>query len=1306
MVVRTITTKLALDGETQFKQAVTSINGAMRNLKSEIALSEAQFKGQANTVAALTAKNNLLAASIDQQKEKIKTLNDILKRSAEIYGEESSITDKYRQQLNRAQAELIGLDRELVNNSKYLKEARDSADKTAKSIDGFGNATKKTGNAVNQLAGVLQAAGVAATLHEIAGAIQASVDASKKFETAMANFNKAAKLPDDELRDMAAAIKELSTEIPATTSEIAQVAEASSRLGIAKDNVLEFSRVMIDLGNVSDQSSDQAATALARFANITGTAAEDYERLGSTVVALGNNFATSESEITNMSSRLAAAGALANLSEADIMGLAAAMASVGIEAEAGGTAMTQTLTAMEKAVTSGGEKLEQFAQIAGMSSQAFSSAWSEDPITAIQAFISGLAGLDEKGESATQVLEDLGLSGIRQANMLKSLALANETLVSAVDTANRAWEENTELAATAAAKYDTTQAKLDMAANAANNLKIAVGDQLAPALGTLADAGTGAFSWAADFVSEQPILVSAITGVVAAGGVLATGFTVYAAKAALATIATTSFGAALAATPIGPIAAGIGLLVGAFTAVTAAIDGTKSEYESLLKRLDETKATLDTNAEAAEGNAERLRSQADALLLLSEAGELNEAQQQALLTMIQDLNAAVPELNLAYDEQTGKLNMTADAVRNLIEAEARRMVANEGAKAYSDLLVQQMEIARQLKDAESELERVRAESAAAMEKEAETGRVAIGVRSELEQKERDLIQTVEELREAFDEYQNGLDEVLNKYGDVAALSENVTDATAGLSESLQETAEIQREAAEAAAELEDATLYLTGAADTLSDALKEQSEAGTLSYETAQKLIDAGYGAALAIDEESGALRLNRELYIQITQAKIDEQIATLEAAAASSQAAIAAQDEAMNVAGTAEAYFRAAEAKRELEGQQVSYSAQIAALNALKSSIGSVTGEAQRAARTSRSASRQAKTQAQQDLETYKQLKAELDHQKNTDLVDEAEYYRKMAEYRDAYLTDSSNVSEYRKVTEQIYKYDKSLADQEAQLWAGQTDELVSQLEERVRAVTGQQDKMEDRLSGYGDLFEVKDNDLTLNSIQEQIDAIDAYEDALTRLKERNISGGLMDEVLNMDVDSATQYAQQLLAMSDTQWDQYNELWSEKQRRAIEVAEQFFKDQMNALENEYNDKLGNALDTMTDTSFASGENTGQGLIDGLASKEQALYTQAQKMADQVSKILAGAGRIPSNSELAASFSTDRIRERYQGVTPQQLQDVGVGMVNAMSAAGTAGAAQPLNITIQTEDKLTIARAFVPDIRAASKESPEVLDDK
>lgn len=1140
MAVRSITTRLALDGETQFKQAMTSINGALRNLKSEIALSEAQFKGQANTVAALTAKNKLLSEQIDQQKEKIKTLNDIVKRSTEIYGEESNITDRYRQQLNRAKAELIGLDRELVENGKYLKEARDSADGTAKSIDGFGNATKQAGDSVSTLASALQAAGVAMALKEIADAIHACVDASMDFETAMANVNKVAKLSDEELAGMGDAIKELSTEMPATTGEIAQVVEAAARLGIAKEDLLSFSEVMVDLGNVSDLTSDQAATALARFANITGTAAEDYERLGSTIVALGNNFATSESEITNMASRLAAAGELAGLTEAQIMGLAAAMSSVGIEAEAGGTAMTQTLTAMEKAVTSGGDKLEDFAQIAGMSSEEFAKAWREDPITAIQEFITGLGQLDSQGESATQILEELGLSGIRQSNMLKSLALASETLTGALAAADQAWRENNELAETAAAKYDTTEAKMQMAANAANNLKIAVGDALAPALADISEAGTAAFGWIEVVIRDNPWLVQGITAVVTVLGLLTAGLTAYNVIAPIAASATGALATALHLIPF----------VGVAAAIAAVIAGLNSFVKWLGRAKDEV--------EAFDGAAESLAVSTGA------AGEVAEQ----LAGMLAEMDPA--------------------------------------ARA-----------------------------------------AAVGM-------------------------------------------EGAADSASGLTSSMEE--------------LEEATLYLSGAADTLSKALKEQSEEGSLSYKTTQDLIEAGYGAALAIDEESGALQLNRELYVQITQAKIDEQIATLEAAAASNRAAIAAQDEAMAVYRGAEAYYRAAEAKRELEGQQTSYSAQIAALNALKNSIGSVTGETTRAARASRSAGKQAKTQAQQDLETYKQLKAELDHLKATDLVDEAEYYRKMAEYRDAYLTDDANVSEYRKVTEQIYKYDKSLADREAQLWADQTNNLVDQLEERIDAVSDQQDKMESRLSGYGDLFNTEDDRLTLSSLQDQISAIEAYGDALDQLRNRGISGGLMDEVMGMDVDSATQYARQLLAMSDQQWEEYNALWEEKQETAARIAEEFFKEQMDALENEYNAKLGDALGNLTDTSFQAGVNTGQELIDGLASMETALYAQAQAMADRVSDILSGAGRIPSNSELAALFSTDRIREQFYGVTPQQMQDVGVGMVNAMN---TTGGGSPRSVTLKVNlNSRTIAEETIDDIRTVGRERPETLDDK
>lgn len=1149
MAVRTITTRLALDGETQFKQAMAGVNSALRTVKSEIALSEVQFKGQANTLDALTAKNKLLTAAIDQQKEKIKTLAQAVIDSAAAYGEDSTTTDKYRQQLNRAQAELIGMNRALEDNRRYLEEAKNSADGTAKSIDGFGFATKSAGDSVTTLARALQAAGVAMALKEISGAILECVDASKKFESAVAGYNKVAKLSNDELANVKEQFKGLSAQIPATATEIAQVAEAGTRLGIGKENILEFTRVMIDLGNISDLSADQAATALARFANILGTSANDYERLGSVIVALGNNFATSESEITEMSSRLASAGALAGLTEPQIMALGAAMSSVGIQAEAGGTAMTQTLTAIEKAVTSGGAKLDQFAKIAGMSSSQFAQAWQGDPITAITAFIGGLGQLGEEGESATLVLDELGLSGIRQSNMLKSLALAYPVLTEALQAANAEWDKNNELAETAATYYDTTESKMQLAANAANNLKIAIGDALTPVLGALAEGVTPVVNAIGTLVEECPELVQAITGLVTLIGLLTAGVTAYNVIIPIATAVTTALNTAMLANPVGAVAAAFAAFLVVLTSVVNWLNRVKGATEELNDMAEGLE-------DSAEGAAVAMEDEADAAEVLSGA--------------------------------------------------------IEGAVAA-------------------------AESAS------------------------------------------------------PALEDLTTSAK----------------------ELEEATLYLTGACDTLADALEEQREKGSLSLQATLDLIEAGYAAAIAVDEETGAITLNREEYIQLASAKIQAQLATLEVQKAAQDAAGTLESEAAAARRDSSAYWDAAAAKLAKNAADqdniTALNAQIAALKQAQNALSSYTGattDAASATRRSASASKAAKTQAEQDLASYKDLKAQLDYQQNLDLVKETEYYRQLAALRDQYLTDEANVEEYRKVTEKIYKYDQALADQEAALWAEQTDNLISELEERVKSVTDQQDRMEDRLSGYGDLFEVKDNSMTLNSIQKQIDAINSYEEALRGLRERGVSESLLDEVLGMDLDNATQYANKLLSMSENQWEDYNELWETKQRRAAEVAEEFFREQIDAIGNEYNDKLDAALDDLVNTALSSGEDTGQGLIDGLASMESALYAKAQEIRSNLDSILSGAGSVLSSSQLASALSTERIADRYQGVTGQQLQNAVIGGVNAISTANAGTASQPATIIIQTRDKTEIARAFIPDIRTAARENPEVLDDQ
>ena len=142
MATRTITTRIALDGEKAFKDQMAQVNGELRNLKSEMTLVDATFKGQANTTEALTAKHKVLRGSVEQQRERVRALTQAVEDATQAYGDNDKRTDGYRQSLNRAKAELINLNRELEDNERYLDEARKSADGCAESIDEYGTAVR------------------------------------------------------------------------------------------------------------------------------------------------------------------------------------------------------------------------------------------------------------------------------------------------------------------------------------------------------------------------------------------------------------------------------------------------------------------------------------------------------------------------------------------------------------------------------------------------------------------------------------------------------------------------------------------------------------------------------------------------------------------------------------------------------------------------------------------------------------------------------------------------------------------------------------------------------------------------------------------------------------------------------------------------------------------------------------------------------------------------------------------------------------------------------------------------------------
>lgn len=623
-------------------------------------------------------KNKLLAkqlqidktsASLEKQTEKLNALSGAL--------EEAGVnTDDLTQSSGQ-----------LADKIDTLKKKQgEAADKAMT----FGD---KAGQAFNQVHEAIVAAGIAVALKEIYEYFASCAQASMDFESSITGVAKTTDLTDEELAAMSDSIKALSTEIPATTDEIAAVAEVAGQLGIQKDVLLDFTEIMTMLGTATNMTADEAATALARFVNITGMSTDNYGRLGSVIVDLGNNFATTESEIVAMGTRLASAGKLAGLTEPEIMALAAAMSSVGIEAEAGGTAMTQTLNAIEKAVAKGGDDLSEFARIAGMSSEEFSAAWKNDAMSALTSFIGGLGKLDEQGESTVLVLEDLGLTGIRQSNMLKSLGLAADQMTSAVDTANTAWQQNTALTNEANKRYATAQSRLTMMQNAYNNLKVAIGDAYTPALSEAYGVGTKVLNGITDFIKKNPALVNAITAFVGVIGAVVAALAAYAVAAKVAAAASAILTAAIPGVNVimGVTAAVAAITAGIVALATAAANDAVPSVKELTEAargmreaMDEAKDTYNdtvTSTMAAAGVAETYIGKLEEL----EAAGLNtDEQNRQYHNTLALLCQVVPELSDYIDLETDTIEGGTAALRANTEAWKQ----NAMQKAYQEQLTQ------------------------------------------------------------------------------------------------------------------------------------------------------------------------------------------------------------------------------------------------------------------------------------------------------------------------------------------------------------------------------------------------------------------------------------------------------------------------------------------------------------------------------------------------------------------------------------------------------------------------------------------
>ena len=511
----------------KFSASLESARTKQAALRSEVDRAAKQVEQYRATLGAsdsatIAAESNLeaLTAEYAGASEEVTKLEGQVVATGKAMQKAADDYTQARTNLNNATAAVRETNAEISKLSKQLAAVKSALRAAGDSLTAFGKSATAAGKALTPLGRDLTRYVTTPIAGLGAFAIKSAID----FEDAFAGVRKTVSMTKDEYTALDASIKRMTLVKPADYEAIAAVAEAAGQLGVANHAIEGFTSVMTDLGAVStDLSAEDAATNLAKLANIMGVTGdkqtnEYFERMGSAVLGLGVNSAATEAGIVEMSMRLAAAGKQVGLTEPQIIGFATALSSVGIEAQMGGTAFSKALIKMELAVENGGQSLKDFAKVSGLTADEFSRLFKSDPAAAFEAFIAGLAKMDDEGVSAISTLQDIGFKEVRLRDTTLRMVNATELMSSTQSIANKAWKDNSAITTRVAERYNTTANRLKMLNNRAQLTAATFGEVMLP---TMEDVIAGASDFLDGFAEmdegQRKALISTAAWIAAIG---------------------------------------------------------------------------------------------------------------------------------------------------------------------------------------------------------------------------------------------------------------------------------------------------------------------------------------------------------------------------------------------------------------------------------------------------------------------------------------------------------------------------------------------------------------------------------------------------------------------------------------------------------------------------------------------------------------------------------------------------------------------------------------------------------------------